>query len=536
MNRDITPVSPPHNHEAEQALLGMMLFSKQAFARGLSVLQPDSFYSPAHQLIFVALVALSHSGKSSDLILVTDWLREAGHLDAAGGAGYITSLYAGTFSDGTFDHYLAIVQRDARKRALANLGLEMQAGAPNGELPGTTVERARAKLEALAALDSGHDVTGLVPASELKDEPVTYLVEGLIPRGMLALLSGRDKRGKTLLAQEMVRSVLTGERFLGHFTVQQGSVAAFFLDDPEGLTSERLHVLGIHAHPDLYVSTPKRADLKDPEVFLREIAVAAKKRGAVLIVLDALYLFVPHGRETANDQARMAPVMGLLNWLAETTGAAILLIAHDAKSGLDVAGSHVIRAASKTILRLVLPKNADEDPDDGPGTPQRVLKIESKLVQSNSLALELRGVGDWKFMGTQQAFAAETLKGSIVHHLTVSGEKHTADEIARALNRRRENVQTLLETLLQQGRIYSGTETSSRGKGGRPRLAYWVREFPSRPEFPSQPTDGNLPPKPRVYQGALQSGEFPPHRPGLRETDGTETPLSSGQDALFRKE
>ncbi len=522
MNRDVTPVSPPHNHEAEQAVLGMMIFSEQAFIRGLAVLQPESFYPSAHRLIFAALVALSDSGKSPDLILVTDTLREAGQLDAAGGAGYVTELHKGTFSDATFDHFLEILQRDARKRALVDLSLELQVKAPNGELPETTVDWARAKLEAIAALDSGHDVTGLVPAAELKNEPVTYLVEGLIPRGMLALLSGRDKRGKTLLAQEIVRSVLTGKQFLGHFTVQQCPVAAFFLDDPEGLTSERLHVLGIHDHPDLYVSTSKRADLENPEVFLREIAVAAKKRGTVLIVLDALYLFVPHGRDTANDQARMAPVMGQLNWLAETTGAAILLIAHDAKSGLDVAGSHVIRAAAKTILRLVLPKSAEEDPDDGPGTPQRVLKVESKLAQSSSLALELRGVGDWQFMGTQQAFAAETLKGLIVSHLT-SGEAGTVEEIARTLNRRSKNVQEAIEALLGEGRIYSGKESS---RGGRPRLVYSTRDFPSRRDFSSQTSGRKVLSKSAVCQGDLQSGDFPSRLPVLGENDGEES-LSS---------
>ncbi len=521
MNRAVSPVSPvppPHNHEAEQAILGMMLFSEQACARGISVLRPDSFYPEAHRLIFSALVALSHSGKSPDLILITDWLSEAGQLNAAGGAGYLTSLYEGTFSDGTFGYYLEIVQRDALKRALINLGLELRT-LPNGELPEAVIERMRTKLETLTSIESGKRLTGLVHVSELRNEPVNYLVDGLLPRGMLALLSGRDKRGKTLLALEICRSVLTGKRLFGHFTVQQGPVAGFFLDDPESLTSDRLQTLGINIHPELYVSTSKRANLNDSGVFLREVGVVAKEVGAILIVLDALYLFIPHGRETANDQARMAPIMGLLNWLPENTGATTLLIAHDAKSGLDVAGSHVIRAAAKTILRLVLPKSAEEDPDDGRGTPQRVLKIESKLVQSNSLALELCGVGDWKFMGTQQEFATETLKGLVISYLA-SGGKNTVEQIARALKRRSGDVQAAIEILTQEGRIYSGKESSG---GGRPHRVYSVGDLSSRSDFPSQAPEGKVPLKPRVYQQDLPSGGFPSRLPVLGENDGKES-------------
>ncbi|MBI2091225.1 MAG: ATP-binding domain-containing protein [Deltaproteobacteria bacterium] len=62
----------------------------------------------------------------------------------------------------------------------------------------------------------------------------------------------------------------------------------------------------------------------------------------------------------------MRPVMRALNLMAERTGAAVLLVAHDRKNADDVAGSYVIRAACKVILRLLLPRGTEVDPDEGP--------------------------------------------------------------------------------------------------------------------------------------------------------------------------
>ena len=95
----------------------------------------------------------------------------------------------------------------------------------------------------------------------------------------------------------------------------------------------------------------------------------------------------------------MRPVMVRLDRLVTETGAAILVVAHDNKGGTDVAGSYVIRAMAKAVLRLTLPKEQDEPEPNEPTTTRRVLTLESKLVASAAYLLELRDVGAWELLG-----------------------------------------------------------------------------------------------------------------------------------------
>ena len=49
---------PPQDIEAEQAVLGSMLMSKEAIAVAIGKLKPDYFYKQSHTIIFSALLLL----------------------------------------------------------------------------------------------------------------------------------------------------------------------------------------------------------------------------------------------------------------------------------------------------------------------------------------------------------------------------------------------------------------------------------------------------------------------------------------------
>jgi hypothetical protein len=283
---------------------------------------------------------------------------------------------------------------------------------------------------------------------------------------MLALLSGKDKRGKTLLAQEIVKAVLTGAPFLDQFEARQGPVIAAFMDDPFGLTLERLTTLQIKEHPHFDLVSPLSFD-GDANSFLGKLEAVAKKLNPRLIVIDALYQLVPPGANAGNDQARMGPLMGRLNRLAEGSGASVLLVCHDGKSGLDVAGSHVVRAAAKVILRLTLPTGAESNADDGPITPRRILKIESKVEAASAWALECRGCGQWDFLGDPGAVRASDVLEAVRQHL-IDGNTGTRKEIAESLKKRSEAVGEALAKLCDDGFAVAVTEPTK----GRPKTIY----------------------------------------------------------------
>lgn len=326
----------------------------------------------------------------------------------------------------------------------------------------------------------------LVRAATLKAPPVRYLVNPLLPRGMLTLLSAIDKMGKTLLSMEVARAVLDGTDLFGRFPVEgPGAVAAFWLDDPTSLTVERMKARALDAQARLWVAPVLDVDLSDPLATVRAMEKSAAEVGANLVIVDALYLLLPEGREAGNDAARMRPVMRELNLMAERTEAAVLLVAHDKKSGEDVAGSYVIRAACKMILRLLLPKGAEVDADEGPTTPLRVLRVQGKLAPAAAWSLEVQGDG-WRLHGTQAEARAAATRQAVRAHLEV-GQEGTAGGIAKAVGKRLEDVQAALEVGEAEGWAV-GEKGKAKGRG-RPPVIYRA------PEFPSEAREGNSEPE-----------------------------------------
>jgi hypothetical protein len=215
--------------------------------------------------------------------------------------------------------------------------------------------------------------------ADLDDTPITYLVEDMLPAGMLSALGGKDGMGKTLLGMEIIRCVLTGEKLFGRFAVQHGTVYAMFLDDPEFLVRERLDALGLLDHPHLHLATEHDVDMTDPQAMLRDLIAVlhAATPPPTFIFVDALYLFIPAGgaSDPGNSAGAMAPVIEAFNQVTRETGSALLLVAHDNKAGSDIAGSYAIRAGLKAILRLLFPpavaKRVAKGDEEARETPER---------------------------------------------------------------------------------------------------------------------------------------------------------------------
>jgi hypothetical protein len=288
-------------------------------------------------------------------------------------------------------------------------------------------------------------------------------------------------------------------------------VVGAFLDDPLSLTLDRLAALGIREHPDLLLVPPLAFD-GDAMRFLDRLEAEAAKVRPVLVVVDSFYQLVPPGRDAGNDQARMGPLMARLNRLA--TRSAVLVVAHDNKAGADVAGSHVIRAAAKCIMRLTLPRGAEtEDPDEAPATPRRILNVESKFGAATSWALEVRGVGDWRCFGSPQDLrASDTLNA--VRVFLKDGGTGTAEEIADAVKRRLEDVRGALKSLEVSGEAIG---ESRKGKKGRPATVYRGADFPSRPDLPSGGREGSSDAKLFDFPKVVGTGEFPSRNSTPRE-------------------
>lgn len=118
---DILGKVPPHNKDAEKALLGAALIDREAAASSLELLLSDDFYVKAHSLIFEAVGYLSNNGEVVDLITITDELKRRDCLDASGGVGYVAALTSQVPTTANVPFYAKIIKGLSVRRKLLKI-------------------------------------------------------------------------------------------------------------------------------------------------------------------------------------------------------------------------------------------------------------------------------------------------------------------------------------------------------------------------------------------------------------------------------
>jgi replicative DNA helicase len=83
---------PPHDLDAEAAVLSAVMLDPLAFDKVNEFLRPEHFYSEAHRRIHEACVELSAEGKPVDVVQVATWLRDRERLAQVGGMAYLTEV------------------------------------------------------------------------------------------------------------------------------------------------------------------------------------------------------------------------------------------------------------------------------------------------------------------------------------------------------------------------------------------------------------------------------------------------------------
>ena len=112
---------PPHNDDAERALLGAMLIDDNTITVVQQYLKAEDFYSPRHRRIFEAVFSLFNRGTRPDLLTLAGELEQAGRLDEAGGSDYIASLTHAVPSSANAEYYAQVVQNCSLRRALIQI-------------------------------------------------------------------------------------------------------------------------------------------------------------------------------------------------------------------------------------------------------------------------------------------------------------------------------------------------------------------------------------------------------------------------------
>ncbi|MEW5745690.1 MAG: replicative DNA helicase [Nitrospirota bacterium] len=118
---------PPQNIEAEQSVLGAVLFDNEALTKALELLSPDDFYKETHRRLFRSMIDLFDKNEPIDIITLTDLLKRNGELDGVGGIAYLSLLANSIPTSANVRYHAKIVREKALLRALIQTATQITA-------------------------------------------------------------------------------------------------------------------------------------------------------------------------------------------------------------------------------------------------------------------------------------------------------------------------------------------------------------------------------------------------------------------------
>src|SRR5262249_53804108 len=120
---------PPHNYEAEQAVLGAILANNRVYDRVNEFLRPEHFADPLHGRIYEAAGTLIQRGQIANFLTLRNLFDQDPGLVEAGGAKYLARLENAVVTIINAEDYGHAVHDLYLRRELINLGEEGVNGA-----------------------------------------------------------------------------------------------------------------------------------------------------------------------------------------------------------------------------------------------------------------------------------------------------------------------------------------------------------------------------------------------------------------------
>ncbi|MGF1470266.1 MAG: replicative DNA helicase [Rubrobacteraceae bacterium] len=113
---------PPHDLDAERAVVGAMLVSEAAVASVAESLSAEDFYSETHRVLYRSMMRLYAKGEPIDQLTLLDELRSVDEADRVGGRAYIFQLVESVPTAANAARYAEIVRGKALLRAIIDAG------------------------------------------------------------------------------------------------------------------------------------------------------------------------------------------------------------------------------------------------------------------------------------------------------------------------------------------------------------------------------------------------------------------------------
>ena len=215
----------PNDYEAEQAVLGSIIYDNQTYPEARSKLLPESFYTPSHQHIFRAMIKLYETKSPIDELLLGDQLKKNDQLEEVGGYAYLSTLQDCFPGSGNIGRYASIIEEKDLLRKLITIGSDLSRKArdqrfESGVLLAQTLKLLESTTTRSTSFSTLKDVlAGVILKAEeaqntKEDAFIGYptgfheydaATSGLQPSDLI-IIAGRPSMGKTALACDIVKN------------------------------------------------------------------------------------------------------------------------------------------------------------------------------------------------------------------------------------------------------------------------------------------------------------------------------------------
>ena len=233
--------TPPHDLEAERALLGAIMLKPEAMHDIAVTVYPESFYADKHTEIYRAILEQFTKGEPIDLLSISNRLKKNGQLERVGGATYLTELIETVPAAGNALYYAGLVHNKATLRGLIHAADDIaEMGYADPENLDETLDQAEKKVYNVTNQTSTQKFKTIGNSLSEAWERFEHLSENQdamrgVPTGFTALdnilaglqksdliiMAARPSMGKTTFALDLARNAaLKSEKSVGIFSLE----------------------------------------------------------------------------------------------------------------------------------------------------------------------------------------------------------------------------------------------------------------------------------------------------------------------------
>lgn len=403
---------PPHDLEAERAVIGAMLVSETAVSAVAERVEAGDFYSETHRVIYASMMKLYGRGEPIDQLTLTNELRSSGEFDRVGGRAYVFQIVESVPTTANAGRYADIVRGKALLRSVIDAGSRISEdafrepenvsealdaaeqliyGISNRSLRDHLSPVSELAPNALEMIQRLYEQEGEVTGVETGFEDLDRLTTGF-HKSDLVVLAARPAMGKTAMAlnaiwhaagekkapvaifslemskEQLVQRLISQTTRIPTQSLRSGNVKA---EDWPKL----LHGVAEVSKAPIWIDDTAGVSLMEMRAKTRRLASQLNAAGGeplALVVVDYLQLMIGNGRE--NRQQEIAEISRGLKVLARDLDVPVLAIAqlsravearHDKRPMLsDLRDSGAIEQDADMVMFLYRDEYYNPDSDD----------------------------------------------------------------------------------------------------------------------------------------------------------------------------